>query len=148
MDSSVGVVIAASQVLVCSDLPLSSIAISACSVVRRSVPAVSCGARGRGQDAPQGVGHGVVAVEQRRRGDETYLVRRAVIGAGLERGDLVGHGGGWAKLAGRPVTECRFCMDRHVGAHRTKIAAPGYAALGARRVPRHNGSVRNISQAR
>ena len=44
------------------------------------------------QDAPHDVDRRVVAVEQRGRGDEAHLVRRAVFGEGFELGGQVGHG--------------------------------------------------------
>jgi len=46
------------------------------------------------QDAPHDIDRGVVAVEQRGRGHEAHLVRRAVLGEGLEFGGQIGHGGG------------------------------------------------------
>src|SRR5206468_10595263 len=45
------------------------------------------------QDAPHDVDGGVVAVEQRRGGDEAHLVGRAVLGEGSGFGGQVGHGG-------------------------------------------------------
>jgi hypothetical protein len=52
------------------------------------------------QDAPHDVDAGVVAVEQRRRGDEAHLVRRAVGGQLLDFGQ-VGHGAGSASATAR-----------------------------------------------
>jgi hypothetical protein len=53
------------------------------------------------QDAPHDVDGRVVAVEQAGGGDEAHLVRRAVVGQGLEFGGQVGHGA--ARSAGRAV---------------------------------------------
>jgi hypothetical protein len=56
------------------------------------------------QDAPHDVDGRVVAVEQRRRGDETHLVLRAVVGQGLELGGQLGHG---LCLLGKPTVGSR-----------------------------------------
>jgi hypothetical protein len=44
------------------------------------------------QDAPHDVDGCIVAVEQAGGGDEAHLVRRAVVGQGLELSGQVGHG--------------------------------------------------------